>query len=167
MEDAGQEQNPIGFLVFKMKKDETNFRIVRQKKSKEEPYLILANRLIDDNRLSNQTLGFIIRILRQIDFYRLTQCHFNKLFDARTRNESALKELIKYGYCHKVTHSQRKVEFTFYELPELNPYFVAENLQLINTEEKKLSCRKPATNKYPADKSSCRKSTSQLQEINN
>jgi len=111
-----------------------------KKKRKDSPegvtFSQVANSIIDNLALSINARFLLIWIFRQADnykFYVQKYCELNRV-DKNTVGK-VIKELVQAGYCHKVTINKRLVEYFWYELPELNPYYKlsSENPPTLNS----------------------------------
>ena len=114
-------------------------RITRSEHSKELPYTVISNQLIDSDLSFNAKL-ILITILRQIDFYQFHVNHFSKkLGCSKTVVEKSIKELILKGYCIKKTLNRRNVTYHFFEQSQIN---VTTNQSLINSASNELVTNK-------------------------
>jgi hypothetical protein len=95
--------------------------------SKAGPFTPAANSMLDDDRLSNEALGFLIRVLRlPADWKFSTAWACKKFRISRNKMHAQLNELIALGYCTRfqprLANGRRGAfEYTFSDAPSPHP----------------------------------------------
>jgi DNA-binding transcriptional regulator GbsR (MarR family) len=95
----------IGFFAFRKKERyrmATEKSIIRKPKNKENPYVMIAKAVFEDERLSWKAKGLLGYLLsRPDDWQIIVKDLIKRSKDGRESVLSGLKELIKYGYLRR------------------------------------------------------------------
>lgn len=86
------------------------------------PHTQIDNRAIDDLQISNEALGLLVRILRNIDTWEFDEKGLaEKTGVGITKIRTQLKELMKYDYVYRERHYEKgkfkKYIYYIYEFP--------------------------------------------------
>ncbi|MBA7486130.1 hypothetical protein ES707_21683 [subsurface metagenome] len=110
--------------------------IIRVKKDKNNPYLIMNKTGLNDRRLSLKSKGLLCYLLSKPDnWYIDTREIVKNSLDGRDSVLSAINELVKYGYMYK--HRLRRNNGVFYSYNYLvyeRPIYPLDKKQLLNPE---------------------------------
>lgn len=95
--------------------------IMRVKKDKNNPYIMLNKEFVNDTSLSFKAKGILLYLLSKPDNWRIMVCDLiNSSIDGETAVRNGIKELISAGYIEKkITRSDKgrfeKFEYIIYE----------------------------------------------------
>lgn len=110
--------------------------IFRVRKDKENPYVMLSKKIIDDNRLSWQAKGILIYLISKPDNWTVYEADIiASATNGRDSVKKAIKELEEFGYLRKEKKRDEKGKFIGWE------YYVFENPQDDITDIRKNRCR--------------------------
>lgn len=84
----------------------------------DNPYTIVSNSLVDDPNLTPDALFIMLQILRGYNNHRFYVEVFSIKHDIdKRRVQKAIKLLIELGYCKKIKHNSRVIDYFFHECP--------------------------------------------------
>ena len=99
--------------------------IRRSPKNKDNPFVMIDRRLLDDTRLTLRAKGLMAYILSRPDNWEVNVQHLiRQAKDGRDAHYAVLRELISLGYCERIiTRVDGKISSVDYEIIE-NPSFL-------------------------------------------
>jgi len=118
---------------------------------KEHPYTRISN-TVHFSDLSFEAHSLLCRVLAYPEYYKFHPTVWYKKFPRRYV-DSAIRELIKKGFCKKVKISRREVDFYFYETPIKvgeDVRSVHQNSEKVDVQNEHLRCTEHTPQMYGA-----------------
>lgn len=104
--------------------------IIRTEHNKENPYVMLNKRVLEDPNLSWAAKGLWSYLMSRPDDWIVSVAHLSTIYNEKGGGEKAiyslLRELEKFGYCHKQQIRVEKGQFAKYE------YVITEMIKKIS-----------------------------------